>query len=164
MSFEAQTPRRSKRYQPLVATASTSRYDSELPVTFLGEAIFTRDAKPDDLHDEDCVVLDGETAQTCFYGGFLRLRQALPKRERGESETGKNEEFRVGDTVLVQTQSRLPSIGVIVAIWEVAVDDEENESRKHQKVKVHWFLRPNELATVRAKRDHEEVSGEYASS
>ena len=159
MSFDAQTPRRSKRYQPLVASASTSKINRELPVTFLGDAIFTRDAKTDDLHDEDCVDLEEEeNAQTNFYGGFRKSRTRQSTSKKPHNDGGENEEFRVGDTVLVQTHSRLPSIGVVVAIWEVIVVGEEgSEEQKYQKVKVHWFLRPNELATVRAKRDHEEV-------
>ena len=158
MTLDIQTPRRSKRYQPLVAGPSSSKHDRHIPVTFLGEAVYSRVAKADDLHDEDDVDLEEEEgAETHFYEAFSKQMKHQNVLKRKSDNDNESEEFRVGDAVFVKTQSKLPSVGVIVSMWEVQISDEEVEKRVYQKVKVHWFLRPNELPSVRAKRAHREV-------
>lgn len=61
--------------------------------------------------------------------------------------------FRVGDTVLVKSQAKHPSVAVIVALWDVKTKDGEVDGLLPQKVKVHWFLRGSELPSVRAKKE-----------
>lgn len=80
----------------------------------------------------------------------------------GQRKKPISETLKVGDTVLVSTAEKLPSVAVITSMWEVIhqvdhSDDGDREERK-MRVKVHWFLRPTEMARVRAKRDHIEVS------
>jgi origin recognition complex subunit 1 len=127
----------------------------------------------DDRHDigERCM-------ETVFYASFKKGQKARPMRvprntrrkgrskapldevENDDSEDAK--EFKVGDTVLVKTERicAVPSIGVIVAMWGTRCtgDDEDEKRGQKMKVKVHWFLRPNELPACRARRDHIEVS------
>ena len=118
--------------------------------------------------------------ETTFYNGFsrkggssasLRKRALLDSEDEEDEEEGEergsnnsNElKFYIGDTVLVKTQARLPSIGVIIAVWEVhrKVSDEGEdvggEEKTYKKVRVQWFLRPSELPSVRASRDHFQV-------
>ena len=65
----------------------------------------------------------------------------------------------MGDTVLVKSQAKLPSVAVVVAMWEVRTKDEDGEEMVLPKVKVHWFLRGSELPSVRAKKEkHAQVS------
>jgi origin recognition complex subunit 1 len=80
--------------------------------------------------------------------------------------------FSVGQTVAVSTQAlykrdKAPSIAVIIAMWELVARDQieaENENDEDEDpkagqmmVRVHWFLRPTELAAIRVKREHGEV-------
>ena len=119
--------------------------------------------------------------ETTFYNGFsrkggssssLRKRALLDSEDEEEDEEEEEErssnnsnelKFYIGDTVLVKTQARLPSIGVIIAVWEVhrKVSDEGEdvggEEKTYKKVRVQWFLRPSELPSVRASRDHFQV-------
>ena len=86
-------------------------------------------------------------------------------RVYGRASKGKNREraidndmgetYKVGDTVLVRTASKVPSIAIIVAVLTVA---EEGRSDNHGcRVLVHWFIRPEELPNIRARRDHKAV-------
>jgi len=140
-----QTPRRSKRHHPVVFTAtnpsslSRPRHDKWASVS-----LHTRDTTSADLVDDD----DDEStadASTTFYSHFLRSSRATDK-------VGK-EKFSIGDTVLLATNIRRPSIGVIIALWEVS----KPVSDAQMFAKVHWFLRPTELAQSRMKREHLEV-------
>lgn len=78
--------------------------------------------------------------------------------------------FSVGDTVLIKTDTlyrmhRPPSIGVILAMWETKAKDQEEDEYESDsakmRVRVHWFLRPTELASIRARRDHMKVGSNY---
>jgi len=138
-----QTPRRSKRHHPVVFTAtspsslSTPRHDKWTSVS-----LHTRDTTSADLVDDDESTAD---ASTTFYSHFSRSSRATDK-------TGE-EKFSIGDTVLLATNIRRPSIGVIIALWEVS----KPLSDAQMFAKVHWFLRPTELAQSRMKREHREV-------
>ena len=61
--------------------------------------------------------------------------------------------YSIGDTVLLATNVRTPSIGVIVALWEVSTP----VARSQMFANMHWLLRPAELAQTRTKREHLEV-------
>ncbi|EIW84536.1 P-loop containing nucleoside triphosphate hydrolase protein [Coniophora puteana RWD-64-598 SS2] len=88
-----------------------------------------------------------------------RLSARVRRKDEGRKEIeGELETFRVGDTVLVETAHKLPSIAVITSIWALI-----NPSRPKEKdvvIKLHWFLRPMQLPTVRAKRIHEPAPNE----
>lgn len=92
-------------------------------------------------------------------GKFARFAKgaAGKKWSKGKQE-GEQEVYKTGDTVLVSSANRIPSVGVITGMWENRwmTDSEEGEATETEKkrVKIHWFLRPSELAGVRAKRAH----------
>ena len=50
--------------------------------------------------------------------------------------------YKVGDTVLLETASREPSVAVIVSIWKVF----EGECEDFVNVRLHWFSRLSDLA------------------
>lgn len=70
-----------------------------------------------------------------------------------------DEVFKVGDTVYIATNVRKPSIGILVAIWGVTglSAEEEDDDGQEVRVRVHWFLRPSELAKLRAEREFYDV-------
>lgn len=95
--------------------------------------------------------------KTVFYNAFQRTERS-----------GSSAMFCVGDTVAVETvalykRDKKPSIAVIVAIWELVAEDGEEEEDRPMMVRIHWFLRPTELASIRVKRDHLEVCGYFYS-
>jgi len=64
------------------------------------------------------------------------------------------------ETDTLYIMKRPPSIGVIVALWETKAEDADEDEfvdSTKMRIRIHWFLRPSELASIRAKRDHEEV-------
>lgn len=115
---------------------------------------------------------DQQQLETIFYKSVEIKRKIVAKFRGGSQSKGKAKKaagdtrvdtFSVGDTVLIETDSlyrvhRHPSIAVILAMWETkAKDGEEDEygsSPAKMRVRVHWFLRPTELASIRARRDH----------
>ncbi|KAJ7128891.1 P-loop containing nucleoside triphosphate hydrolase protein [Mycena crocata] len=163
-----QTPtRRSKRGQPIAAFSSIltkPSVDDKCHGTVHERPMNPElDLSPDMLtewegRDED----ERLNYKTVFYDTF--------KRSGPSAVT-----FRVGDTVAVETaalykRDKNPSIAVIVAIWELLVgnnrerEEEEAEDKLtgHILVRIHWFLRPTELAAVRAKHDHLETEIYYS--
>jgi origin recognition complex subunit 1 len=175
--------RRSKRFQP--AALQPSAQSSAIGATWSGESIHVRPTVREDLFDAEVDLLENDDEEeddrhpeTVFYEAFSKSNIGRRYKRRGRSnakaKAGKDHqltEFKVGDAVLIDTGkgSRLPSIGVIVAMWETqglenedegdGEDEEEDEvGGKGMKVKIHWFLRPTQLAGIRAKRDHVEVS------
>ncbi|OCH85430.1 P-loop containing nucleoside triphosphate hydrolase protein [Obba rivulosa] len=159
--------RRSKRGQPIVQSVAPNSLllkSSDVPA---GVPLYSRPTVPEDLQ-EDATEIDAPDLQnheTRFYRQFVRRELVAVTRParvygraRGESsktssqgEYAAKETFSIGDTVLVQSSSKDPSIAVIVAIWEVV--DEEREDTGI-RVKLHWFIRPAELPKIRAQRPH----------
>jgi origin recognition complex subunit 1 len=104
-----------------------------------------------------------------FFKGFRRERWKGKVTNNAGARVSE-EVYVIGDTVLIHTGAKLDSVGVIVALWETRFrhspegdsddedGDENEEADTRMKAKVHWFLRPSQLATVRAKRDHAEVN------
>ncbi|TFK36756.1 P-loop containing nucleoside triphosphate hydrolase protein [Crucibulum laeve] len=180
-SLPPSTPsRRSKRFQP-IATPS-GRINTSFNCTWRGEPTLIRPVNPslDLLPDEQEENNDSEEQEmeTAFYEGF-QINAPKAKMYRGQStkktkDSGDGTQiYLVGDIILVETDflSRVkkpPSIAVIVSMWEVRPklgDGEESESDpKKMRVRVHWFLRPSELASIRAKRDHKENEIYYSLS
>ncbi|KZP17716.1 P-loop containing nucleoside triphosphate hydrolase protein [Athelia psychrophila] len=78
-------------------------------------------------------------------------------KANGKGKAGEQEErYSVGDAVLVHSVNRLPSVGVITAMWETRWARADGGAEAGGKVvKLHWFLRPSELAGVRARREHQ---------
>ncbi|TFK49740.1 P-loop containing nucleoside triphosphate hydrolase protein [Heliocybe sulcata] len=170
---EAHTPRRSRRYQPIL-TAPPVRVDLDEDYTYswCSDPVHIRTSEYEDAGEEEGLFEDKAQAQTVFYDSFTRrqapevAKTAGRGRARGKGKAkeveGQAETFSVGDTVLIATNAKKPSVGVIVAMWQVQAgeeevereDDDEQGGEGKMKVKVHWFLRPTELAGVRAKRDH----------
>jgi origin recognition complex subunit 1 len=88
-------------------------------------------------------------------GKFARFTRGAKKGRPKNKGKGKEEErYKIGDTVLVTSVNRLPSVGVIVGMWENRWENEDGEETQKMRVKIHWFLRPTELAGIRAKREH----------
>lgn len=110
-----------------------------------------------------------DSMQTVLYDGLsmrtqkAKIHNAAKKRRRAVEET--QQVYHVGDTILIETDSlsrvrRPPSIAVIVAMWECRNKDESTEgqmSASRMRIRVHWFLRPTEMASIRAKRAHDQV-------
>ncbi|KAH7907455.1 P-loop containing nucleoside triphosphate hydrolase protein [Hygrophoropsis aurantiaca] len=140
------TPRRSKRYQPLL-TPSRAKSLSPEYASWIGEPCYTRPSVADDcsiLADEDQHSGDLDTHTTLFYSAFRRRKDRFSGRQGDEV-------YRVGDTVLVKTVAKMLSVGVLLAMWEVAARDGH---APNMSIRIHWFLRPDELPRVRAKREH----------
>jgi len=174
-------PRRSKRFQPL-ATPSRKNDDS-VHCTWSGKPIYVRPTNKElDLFQEQHTVErdeDDEELETIFYQSFVMKREVITKfRGAGRAKgKGKNaaddtrvDKFSIGDTVLIETDTlyrmhRPPSVGVILAMWETKTRDsrlnECGSGPANMWVRVHWFLRPTELASIHAKRNHMKVCLNY---
>lgn len=173
-----QTPRRSRRFQPL-ATPHLQQQTTKTDCTWDGEPIYTRPCNPDlDLmpeereEREEREQLEGESfsessreEETAFYTKFT-MKRPKAKQPRGKQTAGGEDilTFRVGDTITVETdtlsrQRRPPSVAVIVSMWEVREKgaNEPDQDSSRMRLRVHWFLRPTELAAIREKREHAEV-------
>jgi len=141
-----QTPRRSKRHHPIVFTAgSPSSHPKPRHDKWASPPLYTRDAISTDLIDDDESIVD---ASTIFYPYFIRPSRTTEKVGKVASV-----KFSTGDTVLLATNVRRPSVGVIIALWEVSRPVTDTQ----MFAKIHWFLRPTELARSRVKREHLEV-------
>jgi origin recognition complex subunit 1 len=171
--------RRSQRFQP---TASpTKGIDKNILECFwAGEPVFVRETIPEiDLLPEEQeegnrgsedTDTDGESerlSETVFYDAFRMRRKATAYRGSKSMKLGKTETvtYKVGDTVMVETDTlyimkRPPSIGVVVAMWETRKEEDSDTltDPSRMRIRIHWFLRPTELASIRAKREYKEVS------
>ncbi|KIM40772.1 hypothetical protein M413DRAFT_167654 [Hebeloma cylindrosporum] len=179
-----QTPtRRSQRFQP-TATPS-SKNNNILQCEWVGEPIFTRPCNPElDLlaeerdekdkgdDDDDEETEEEQEVETVFYEAFKMKRKATSYRGTKRMKVAKAElqTYRVGDTVMIETDTlyfmkKPPSIGVIVAMWETRRKGAEHQGgAPTMRVRIHWFLRPTEMASIRAKREHEENEIYYSLS
>ncbi|KAL1667415.1 P-loop containing nucleoside triphosphate hydrolase protein [Schizophyllum commune] len=158
------TPRRSRRFAPFIRQTAKSN----CPIEWNGEPILTRPTNIEqDLYPEEREAREEEEAEkttTTFYSAFERKAVAKPSLKRGKQAAKTKQApksdtegvvFKVGDTVSVASLRPQASIGVIVAMWETsALDCIDEETHPRQKVRIHWFLRPSELAKCGAKRDH----------
>lgn len=173
-----QTPsRRSKRFQPL-ATPSQER-DSKLNAAWHGKPLHIRPTDPkldflpdeddedghqnEDDEDEDEDVND--RLETVFYEAF-EMTLSRPKAYRGVKRSKKDMDearpYRIGDTITIETDTlsrvkRPPSVAVIIAMWETRSKGSSVSDPAKMRLRVHWFLRPSELANIRAKREHAQV-------
>jgi len=166
--------RRSQRFQPTATPTSRGIDENVLQCAWSSKPIHVRktipqlDFLPEELEERVREDEKGEhETETVFYDAFRMKRKATAYRGSKRMKLGKTEtqDYRIGDTVMVETDTlyimkRPPSIGVIVAMWETIrkVDAEDaSTDPSNMRIRVQWFLRPTELASIRAKRDHEEV-------
>lgn len=173
-----QTPtRRSQRFQPTATPVKCINNKAILECVWASEPIYVRptdsaiDLLPEEQEEANEEARssddDGDTEkgahETFFYDAFTMKRKvaSLSGSRRGAVKLAQRT-YHVGDTVLIETDSiylmkRPPSIGVIVAMWQVKGNAQEAADPNKMRVRIHWFLRPKEMASIRAKRQHEEV-------
>ena len=169
----SQTPtRRSQRFQPTATPVKWINNKSILECAWAGEPVYVRptDSAIDFLQEEqeEAVSYDDGDAEkqaleTFFYNAFTMKRKvaSVSGGRRGAVKLA-HQKYNVGDTVLIETDSmyvvkRPPSVGVIVAMWQIKGNAQEKADPIRMCVRIHWFLRPTEMANIRAKRKHEEV-------
>ncbi|TFY57935.1 hypothetical protein EVG20_g8345 [Dentipellis fragilis] len=156
-----QTPtRRSKRFQPNVfaSTSALAPHVAGVDV-WTSKPLHRRPTEPQDAFDTE-EDPDEEYSETRFYDAFARRKGPTSRGTHGRHGSTKakvteeeGEVYKVGDTVLVATNPKRPSVGVIVGMWEVKnVDGEDRRRGASLRVRIHWFLRPAELAKTRAER------------
>jgi len=186
MSEEPTTPRRSSRIIQTGLSVKPAR-------SFKRSYAWTWPQKCLDSADVDVPASDEEDAHAFFPAIIRRDPSAtgpnptttsrIRLKSAGASKQDAGEVFRIGDTVLVDTQnSSFPSVAVIVALWQPRTNggselsdtdtdgDGEGGNPRDGKwwvrtddkpqpcVRVHWFVQPSELPKVRAPRDHAAVS------
>jgi len=105
--------------------------------------------------------------ETLFYESFKMAQDSSARtgvRKTSKGATTKERIYRVGDIVLIETNTldtmkKPPSIAIIVSMWDVHKihGDTEDSDHGEMKIRVHWFLRPSELARVRTNREHVQV-------
>uniref|UniRef100_A0A0W0EUB6 Origin recognition complex subunit 1 n=1 Tax=Moniliophthora roreri TaxID=221103 RepID=A0A0W0EUB6_MONRR len=175
------TPRRSRRGQPIVMSPSKSTRGKQ--ATWVSEPAYKRTLEPElDLfpaelekwreerqedEDEDEDMDNG--SQTRFYNELQVTQPSFTSNRKGKGKALAEEvTYRIGDTVLVETFNymrmarKVPNVAIIVDMWET--DYEGPEETGKMKVLVHWFVRPSELPTIRAKREHHEDEIYYSLS
>ncbi|KAJ4475288.1 P-loop containing nucleoside triphosphate hydrolase protein [Lentinula edodes] len=162
MSTPRTPTRRSTRSQNFHIVSSPTKAVDTSQYTWTSRIpIFTRalDLKWDLLDDDrvEFETLDEEEKEgleTHFYEEF-RIGATTNKYGKGRAGKRKAGEgyttYAIGDTVLVNSSNRLPSIAVIVDMWETDLERAESEKIR---VRVHWFDRPSDLPSIRAKRYH----------
>ncbi|KAG7089145.1 hypothetical protein E1B28_010851 [Marasmius oreades] len=177
------TPRRSKRGQPIVT--SPSKVNRTRKATWLSESSYERptdpelDLFPDELERWREEMEGGQDTQPlhdCQTRFYAELEIANPWARRTSKGKGKAKgpspedtmSYKIGDTVLVETfnymhmAKKVPNVAVIVDMWETDYSGPEETGK--MKVLVHWFVRPSELPTYRAKRNHHEDEIYYSLS
>lgn len=120
----------------------------------------------DEREQYDC----DDEYETLFYESFKMARHSSSTdrrtgvRKASKGATTNERIYRVGDAVLIETNTldtmkKPPSIAIIVSMWDLHKIHEDTEDSDHRemKIRVHWFLRPSELARVRANREHLQV-------
>jgi origin recognition complex subunit 1 len=164
------TPRRSTRHQPQVRPVRTSQ-PGDWTHRWSGDPLLVRPTQPGDLHAGEPFKAEDEESEeenggllmvTAFYGAFCRARDAKrttkTKLGKGKENGAESEIFSVGDTVLIHsTNKKTPNVGVITALWDTRITQgEPTDGVKFEsmKVKIHWFIRPEQTARVSARRHH----------
>ncbi|KAG9002074.1 Origin recognition complex, subunit 1 [Tulasnella sp. JGI-2019a] len=148
--------RRSRRSQLFVPSPSkpTSPSSSSITESWVGEPTYTRQTRTKgDWLDGDDLEEDDQQRETRFYPAFTRRVASSPIKSKAHVDN-EDEEFRVGDTVLVKASLRGTHVGVIMALWEVAELDESQEDTVTMMARVYWFLRSDQLPKTGAARAH----------
>lgn len=174
------TPRRSGRLDGSSVAPRGSRPVSNSGIcTWTTNQVYSRPSVRDDFDDDDeweqargggdvnddkedksmrtdfyeGFVVSGRKSKSHFYR-FLGDKTVAKGKQAKAKGKGKEESYKLGDTVYVPSVNLLPSIGVIVGMWENRWENAEGEETQKMRVKVHWFLRPTELPGIRARREH----------
>lgn len=136
------TRRRSTRGQVAVKDSFTSN-DNPIITT---DPIFKRTTVGEDLTGSQFTKviwkIEDKDLETCFFDSFTREEKIWRERRVNGQET---KTYAVGDTILLETASREPSVAVIVSIWKVF----EGEAEVFVNVRLHWFSRLSDLAQYR---------------
>ena len=116
--------------------------------------IFQRTTTAEDLTGSQFLKVlwkvEDKDLDTRFYDSFTR--EEMVWGAGGARNLAQWTTYRIGDTVLLETASREPSVSVVVSIWKVF----EGEVEKYTNVRLHWFSRPSDLAQYRP--DHPALS------
>ncbi|KAK2459901.1 hypothetical protein APHAL10511_008101 [Amanita phalloides] len=116
----------------------------------------------DVLQDEGELRDNDEEYETLFFESFrITTTDRKSRGVRKGSKANTERVYRVGDAVLIETNAldamkKPPSIAIIVSMWDVRKRNAEIDhfDCNKMRIRVHWFLRPSELARVRANREH----------
>ncbi|KAF8336554.1 P-loop containing nucleoside triphosphate hydrolase protein [Cantharellus anzutake] len=107
----------------------------------------------DALTSEDVKDFDeAKTLEKCqadFYGSLVLY---------SETPNHRKTTIKLGDTVLVKTGTNpYPSIGIITSMWEARNSTQKGRRGEAglPRIRVHWFVKPSELPSVRVPRHHE---------
>ena len=169
--------------QPSAATSTNATTDEPVYVrpTDLGRDLELHQYEELQAEEDNAVESvghsgTGRSLETRFYESFRKTNESSgvgagpseikrPKYVYGKQKrkaTGQEEEeraFRVGDTVLVDTASRKPSVGVLVAICKVfdidasEGEDEQSAAARWTNLRVRWFSRVSDLPQHRLQRE-----------
>lgn len=163
--------RRSTRYKIQAADFIDSCLDV-FSYTWLGPAFYTRRTSfENDLHQPEIEAiqtslqgggtnLDPVLMETTFYRAFSRVKGPLATPSKGKRQKIDAETYSVGDTVFIKSQTGVPNVAVIIALWDTQViEGELPDGLRHNsmKVQVHWFMRPHQCAMVRKHRKFYQV-------
>ncbi|KAJ3480400.1 hypothetical protein NLI96_g8374 [Meripilus lineatus] len=160
-------PRRSMRGMPLIDINQLS--PSRVHHVTTKNPVHTRRTESQDLFEPELDQLrrdgiDTGSLRTSFFDHLIipstRVTRTYGRSTRKPDTSG--DVYHIGDTILVQTKAKQPSVAVIMAIWSV----QGQGTQPIVRVLVHWFLRPSELAGFRAKREvlHNEIFYSLSSS
>ncbi|KAG9004212.1 Origin recognition complex, subunit 1 [Tulasnella sp. 427] len=152
---QATPSRRSRRNEIFIPTPS--KPSSSTTHTWIDEPIYTRPTRLEDDLPQGTDVQEDSEWETNFYRAFLRERSANQKG-KGKARAPQEEEFAVGESVIVNGYFKDTHVAVIIALLDVKEkgSDEEAAEFVGQMALVHWFLRPKELPKTGAARDHRE--------
>lgn len=142
------TRRRSTRGQVAVKDSLAS---GDNPITTT-DPVFKRTTVGEDLTGSQFTKviwkIEDKDLETRFFDSFTR-EEAVRRERRVYGKAGRDvaetTTYKVGDTVLLETSSREPSVAVIVSIWKVF----EKEKEQFVNVRLHWFSRLSDLAQYR---------------
>ena len=154
--------RRSRRSEIFIPTPSKQN-STALHDTWIDDPLGILATQPDRDLTTDQELDEDFNWKTYFYKGFTRRKPSNSAfKGKGKAKASDEEEFAVGDTILVRGSFKETHVGVIAALWEVCPeDDDEDEDASDGSSKialVHWFLKPRELPKTGAARQHRNVS------
>ncbi|KAG8960000.1 Origin recognition complex, subunit 1 [Tulasnella sp. 408] len=150
---QATPSRRSRRNEIFIPTPS--KPSSSTTHSWIDDPIYTRPTRPEDDVPHGTDLQEDLEWETNFYRAFLRQRSVNAKG-KGKGKAPKEEEFVVGEPVIVDGFFKDTHVAVIIALLDVKEKDSDAASSEFagQLALVHWFLRPNELPKTGAARAH----------
>lgn len=177
MPSNANTPlttptRRSTRYK--IQAADIDGADStDHSYMWLGSILHSRPTSyEDDLHQPEIEAINAakfegeefefDSAMMCtnFYSKLSRTRRQQTTPSCAKRQKLDQEIFNVGDTIFIKSQTGVPNVAVIIAMWNTEILRGEfpgNFRHSGMKVQVHWFMRPHQCAMVRKHRKFYQV-------